>query len=157
MQQLHHTLQYILNEQFKRAALPSKSTSPSPFKSTSLRISSTSFRPTWKKKKLAEVKWSSTFIQEWFKDSLILQSKSYLLTQQLPHCVPELRCAYGTVSISVKLRTKSRGTTLKMETLLVKISMIRATETRYSYLSKRVFQLFYSDHVCGFGEEFWTH
>lgn len=31
------------------------------------------------------------------------------------------------------------------------------SEYRDSYLSKGFFQLFYSNHVCSFGEEFWAH
>lgn len=55
-------------KQFVKAALPSKSTSPSPFKSTSLRISSTSFKPTYIKNnnQVGRSKWCTALVQKLF-------------------------------------------------------------------------------------------
>lgn len=36
---------------------------------------------------------------------VLVWPSSYLLAQQFPHCISELRCAYGSISICVKLRT----------------------------------------------------
>lgn len=120
--QLSHTLHYTLNRLSEKDVLPSKSTSPSPFKSTSLRMSSTSFRPTWKNKTkqnrmVAVSKAQHTKNCYFINDNSLfsLWAEPYLLSQQFSHCVSELRRAYGTISISVELKTTSRGSVLKTE------------------------------------------
>lgn len=147
MLQLRHTIQNIINW-FVKVALPSKSTSPSPFRSTSLRISSTSFRPTWKKRRMAELSSAqhtviiyTRYLKILF---IILRSTSYLLAQQLPHCISELRCAYGTIPISVKLRTKKHRNNIKNNKtktveILKRDQQSCKFEPRNSYLSKCIF------------------